>query len=333
MHPSINPVSDSGVFDLSVVIPVYNEEESLYELRDELFPVLQSLGKSYEIVFVDDGSTDRSAEILREFFEANTFVRVVTFVRNFGQQMSYTAGLRYTRGQSVILMDADLQSPACHIPDVLAKLNEGFDVVYGRREKLIGPLYRRLGTRLASFLIRRLTGLNIPDSASGFLGLSRRLVVNVNKYDERARYLNGLFAYLAYGRSASVPVTRRERKYGESKYNFFKLAAIVLTFIARFSNRPLHLALWASGLIGALAVIALVVAAALAGTGRLDSAAVAFVASLVLGGNGIVLAVLGIMGDYIGRIYGEVRQQPPFLIAEVLDREPMEPFARWSGNP
>jgi dolichol-phosphate mannosyltransferase len=287
----------------------------------ELHPVLEGLGETYEVVFVDDGSTDGSRAFLSDLHGQDHHVRVVRFVRNFGQQMANTAGLHFARGRAVVLMDADLQSPARYIPDLLAKLREGYDLVYGKRVKLTGPLYRRIGTRIANWLIVKMTGADMPDSSSGFLALDEGLVRNVNHYQERSRYLSGLFAWLSYGRSTWIPVERRPRKHGDSKYSFFSLAAIVLTFIARFSTRPLHLALWAGSAVITIAALLGLLWIVLFVTQGWAVSQTALLASVILFSNGLVLIALGVMGDYVGRIYGEVREQPAYLVAEVLEQD------------
>jgi len=306
--------------EVSIVIPVYNEEASLRPLRDELLPVLEGLGKTFEIVFVDDGSTDGSAAILREFFETDKRVRVIRFARNFGQQMANTAGLRFTHGRAVIIMDADLQTPAAHIPEFLEKLAQGYDIVYGVRPHTIGPLYRRVGSYLADRLIRRVTGFNIPDSVSGYVALDEQLVRKVNRYNDKSRYLSGLFAWLSYGRWAAIPISRRERSTGESKYTIWQLMRLVLNFITSFSTRPLHIASLAGlGTLGMAGLVGLgwLYRLATAGWAQAETVLLAFALFVV---GGVQLLAMGVLGEYIGRIYGEVRERPPYLIADVLDR-------------
>jgi glycosyltransferase involved in cell wall biosynthesis len=314
--------------DVSVLIPVYNEEKSLPELREELWPVLESLGQSFEVVFVDDGSTDQSPHILRRFAEEDPRVRVIRFARNFGQQMANTAGLRHTRGRAVIIMDADLQTPARHIPELLAKLREGYDIVYGKRQAIRGPLYRRIGTRIANFLICKITGFEIPDSASGFLALDDRLVQRVNRYDDRSRYLSGLFAWLSYGRSAWVPVTRRERLHGKSHYKVLQLVRIVLNLITTWSSRPLQFVTWTGfGFAGVAALLFLRWLYGLFTAGWTAAEPVLFVTILVTLGCALLFG-MGILGEYVGRIYSEVRQHPPYVIADIIEAEPAVQEAR-----
>lgn len=307
--------------ELSVLIPVYNEEESLEELQRELFPVLEKLERSFEVVFVDDGSRDATPQILRDLFEADVRIRVIRFVRNFGQQMATTAGLRHCRGRAVIIMDADLQSPPHHIPELLAKLDEGYDIVYGVREESTGPLYRRMGTIVANYLIGKLTGVYYPDVASGFLALKDDLVRSVNRFNQKSRYLSTLFAWLSYGRSASVTVSRRPRKYGHSHYRFWELVRITVNLITNWSTRPLHFALWAGfGVAGFTGIIFLRWVYLLWSEGwRAGEMTLYTVAVLTVGA--VNLFALGIMSAYISRIYGEVRENPPYVIGDILERE------------
>lgn len=306
--------------EVSILIPVYNEEDNLDALETELFGVLDSLGETFEVIFVDDGSRDRSFEILQRIYRERPETRVLRFVRNFGQQAAYTAAMREARGRAVILMDADLQTPAKHIPEFLAKLREGYDIVYGSRDKNYAPLYRRIGSVFADKLVRRLTGFNIPDSVSGYLALDAALVRRVNHYNERTRYLSGLFAWLSYGRYAVITVSRRPRVAGESKYGFLSLVRIVLNFITVFSTRPLHFATLAGTVIMALALGIGVASVSFFARGAEIPAWSSALAAVLLFVASIQLWSIGILGEYIGRIMGEVRGRPVYLVGEVLDR-------------
>ena len=305
--------------DLSVVIPVYNEEANLDPLRQDLIPVLEGLGCSFEVVLVDDGSRDRSPEILRGLADEDDRFRVVRFARNYGQQMANTAGLRHARGKTVVIMDADLQTPAENIPAFLEKLGEGYDIVYGVREQVSVPLYRKLGTRFANWLICRMTGFRIPDSASGFLALDRTLVENVNRYNERTRYLSGLFAWLSYGRYAAIPVTRRPRLHGESKYTFWGLARLVINFVTLFSAEPVLLAGLAGLAAWGLALLMIIPLVAAMYSGDARAAELTLDAIILMGVGGTELIFLGLVGAYIGRVYANVRQNPPYVIVDLYD--------------
>jgi glycosyltransferase involved in cell wall biosynthesis len=312
------PSKDYAV-SLSVVIPVYNEEDNLSLLRDEIMPILEGLDRSFEIVFVDDGSRDKSGAILKTFAEDDARVRVVRFARNYGQQMANTAGLRHSRGRNVIIMDADMQTPADNIPAFLDKIKEGFDIVYGVREKVRVPLYRRLGTRMANFLICRLTGFQIPDSASGFLALDRELVEHVNRYNERSRYLSGLFAWLAYGRYAAIDVTRRPRMHGESKYNLVGLAQLVINFITVFSAGPVLIAGVAGSVLLAVAGLVSLLCLQAVLMNDMATAETTLCAAVLLAVGATELIFMGLLGTYVGRIYANARQNPSYVITDMYE--------------
>ena len=306
---------------VSIVIPVFNEEGNLEALWEELLPILEGLGESFEVVFVDDGSTDGSAAILRDLHERDERVRVIRFARNFGQQMAVTAGFHHARGEAIVLMDADLQTPPQHIPEFVEKLQAGCDVVYGKRERRVGRWYRRMGTVLANRFICSVTGFNIPDSASGFLGLNGCFVRQINRYNDRSRYLSGLFAWLSYGRYGVVPVERRERLHGESKYTIYQLVRLVITIATNFSTRPLTLPGWMAAVSGAAAVAVGTRGIALGAAGEWGLAATPLSAAWLMAMGTVCLAGAAVTGTYIGRIYSEARERPPYVVWETIGIE------------
>lgn len=314
---------------ISIVIPVFNEQDNLEALWEELLPILEALDEPFEVVFVDDGSSDGSAAILRDLHERDGRVRVIRLARNFGQQMAVTAGFHHARGDAIVLMDADLQTPPQHIPEFVAKLRAGYDVVYGKRKRRVGRWYRRMGTVLANRFICSVTGFNIPDSASGFLGLNGRFVRQINRYNDRSRYLSGLFAWLSYGRYAVVPVERRERLHGESKYTFYQLVRLVITIATNFSNRPLALTGWMAAASGIAALAVGTRGVVLCATGQWGLAATPLSAAWLMGMGTVYLAGVAITGIYIGRIYSEVRERPPFVLWETIGVE----ADNWNAHP
>jgi len=305
---------------VSVVIPVYNEEESLKPLLQELLPVLEGLGESFEVVFVDDGSRDRSLEILREMVDRDARIRVVRLAGNFGQQWANTAGMRYARGQAVIMMDADLQQPPQYIPVLLAKLREGHELVFGRRVTTTGPLYRRIGSRFAGAMIRRFTGLTINDTSSNYLAIHGDLVARVNMYNDHTRHLASIIAQLSFGRCAEVNVEKRDRQYGTSKYTLPVLIRTTLNLIYSLSLAPLNIAHYIGVVAVMIALALLIWAAALTIASGLAAAQFAWLAGAITFLGGVQLITLGVFGEYLGRVYIEVRQRPPFIVEEVWER-------------
>jgi glycosyltransferase involved in cell wall biosynthesis len=307
--------------DTSVVISAFNEEENLEELYGELTRVMEGLGVTYEVLFVDDGSTDRTRDLLRKFYESDGHVRVVRFGRNYGQQAANAAGLRLARGKVIIIIDADLQTPPSEIPKLREKLLEGHDIVYGVRRHPPTSLYRRLGTIGVNWLIRRVIRLDLPDGATSFLAIDRKLVDEVNQFTEKTRYLSGYLAWLSYGRYASVPVERRARKHGKSKYTFRRLVDLAVTLVAHYSTAPLAIASYLGLLLilgGAVVLVFGLISRGFASPGNVGSFVVPVIGAVVLFA-GVQLGCVGILGEYIGRVYNEVRARPGYVIRETLD--------------
>ncbi len=312
---------------LTIIVPVYNEAGNLERLYERLKETLLQYHQSYEVLFIEDGSRDGSFEILKGLFEREEAVRVVRFIRNFGQQMALAAGFQYARGDVIVLLDADLQVAPEEIPRLVDKLKEGYDIVYGIRTGRVGSLVRRVGSWLMSHLLYRVTGIDVPDSASGFIAMDRRLVQTINLYNERSKYFSGLFAWLSYGRWASVPVSHAERLTGQSKYNVTQLVALTLNFITNFTVIPLRFAFYIGWLLfflsgGALAWLGLATAL----SRPWGNGATWLVLLVVILFAGVQLISVGILGEYLGRVYREVQGRPHFVVGEVLSRdEPIEP--------
>lgn len=302
---------------ISVLVCAFNEEGNVELAHRRLTDTLAAYGKPYEIVFVEDGSTDRTFEILKGIHDKDPAVHVVRFARNFGQQMAVAAGLKYARGDVVVLIDADLQNAPEEIPLLVDTLAQGYDIVYGVRRERRDPLWRRMGSWGVSYLLYRLTGIRIPDSASSFIAIDRRLVDHINLYQDKTKYFSGLFAWLSYGRCGAVPVSHAPRHAGQSKYTLAKLVRTALNFMCSFTELPLHLAFYAGWLIVGMAGLA---ALGLAVTTSWRP--LAWMAVLVSFFGGVQLVSVGILGQYLGRVYREVREQPAFVVSEILDRRP-----------
>lgn len=307
---------------ISVLIPVFNEEPNLEELYKRLKQALDRYGKSYELLFIDDGSTDNSYEVLRGLHSSDSKVRAIKFARNFGQQMAIAAGLKYSRGDVVVLIDADLQTMPEEIPKLVDKLLEGYDIVYGIRQRRKDPLLRRIGSWCMSHLLYRITNIEIPDSASGFLALNRTFVDSINLFNEKSKYFSGLFAWLSYGRWGSVPVTHAPRRAGVSKYSIPKLIGLTLNFVCNFTTLPLRFAFYTGGVLAMIggAAFAVILALRLLGIlGRLP--AVETLGALIILCTGLQIFFIGIVGEYLGRVYVEVKERPPYVVKEVLDAQ------------
>ena len=305
-------------FRLSVAIPLFNEESVLFELHSRLSGVLDELGGGeHEIVFVDDGSTDATREILAGLVVADPRVKAVLLSRNFGHQAALSAAMDHVNGDAVVLMDGDLQDTPETIPRFIEQFLQGFDVVYAIRKKRKESLFLRTCYATAYWVIRKLSKLNLPEGTGDFALLSRRVVDQMKKLPERHRYLRGLRYWVGYAQTG-IEVERDARHSGESKYNFSGLCRLAFDGIFSFSVKPLRAA---TG-IGALAVV-----------GSLTFAAYAIFSHLFLSASpqgftalitvmtlltGIQLLFLGIIGEYVGRVYEQVKFRPMYVVDEVL---------------
>lgn len=304
---------------ISIVAPVYNEEAVLPELHRRVAGVMDELGEPWELVLVNDGSRDRSAAVIAELHQQDPRVKGVSFSRNFGFQIAVTAGLDFADGDAVILTDADLQDPPEVYPQMLAKWREGFDVVYGIRSSREGETKFKLVTAKVFYrLIRRITKIDIPLDTGDFRLMDRRVVTAIRNMPERNRFLRGMVPWVGF-RQTGVPYERASRFAGESKFSSVKqMLPFALDAITSFSYLPLQLATYLgffmAGLAG-LAIVAVVLLRLFGPSAPLLGQATTLVAVLFLGG--VQLICLGIIGEYLGRIYDEVKGRPLYLIDQL----------------
>jgi len=302
---------------LSVVVPVFNEIEVLDAFYGRVSAVLTSLPDiGHEILFVDDGSSDGSSQRLLALVEADPAVKVIRFSRNFGHQIAITAGIDHATGDAVVVIDADLQDPPELIRDFVEKWEEGYDVVYGVRADRHGETRAKLATaNLFYRLLRRFTQVEIPVDVGDFRLMSARATDQFRQLREKDRFVRGLVSWLGF-KQIGVPYSRDARQAGETKYPYRKMVKFAMDGITSFSNVPLKLASWLGYLASAFAFVYLVfvfVQKALGGT--VQGWATIMVAMLFLGG--VQLICLGIMGEYIGRIFNEIKPRPMYVVEEV----------------
>lgn len=302
----------------SVVVPVYNEAEVLSAFHERCTSAMGAIGEEYEIVYVDDGSTDASWERLTGLSDADPHVRLVRLSRNFGHQVAISAGVEYAEGDTVTTIDADLQDP----PEVIGQLVEawrrGADVVYAVRGERKGETWSKRVSASAFYrIINGLSDVHLPPEVGDFRLLSRRAVEALVSMPEQHRYVRGLVAWIGY-ETAEVRYTRDPRAAGETKYPLSRMIRLATDGILAFSLRPLRLATWMGIGVSALAFVAAVyfVIARIAGEGALVQGWTSLVV-IVLVLAGIQLLTVGALGEYVGRIYTEVRQRPLYLVRDV----------------
>ncbi len=310
---------------LSVVAPVFDEHSTVDEFHARVSAALAS--HSFELVLVDDGSTDGTATALARIAAADARVRVVTLTRNFGHQAALTAGLDHARGNPVVMLDSDLQDPPELIPEMLERWRTGSDIVYAVRRRRAGE--RRFKLATAKFFYRvfdRLASIDLPPDSGDFRLLDRRPLDALLALRERARFLRGMTAWVGYHQT-SVEYDRHPRHDGETKYTLRRMVALSFDAISSFSHVPLQLATWLGFAISAFAFacVPLIVALRVAGS-YLPGFGTVTVAILLLGG--IQLIALGIIGEYLGRIYDEVKGRPLYLVREPRAGAPADPAPR-----
>jgi dolichol-phosphate mannosyltransferase len=303
----------AGGPEISVVVPVYNSSPTVPELCRRLRESLRGMGVSYELVLVDDGSADGSYEALRREAEADPDTHVVKMLRNFGQHPAITAGLVHARGNWVVLIDDDLQTPPEEIAKLYAKAKEGFDVVCGARQQRDDRLGRRLASRTAGWLMRGLFSDRTEDTITSFRILSRRVVNTYLRLPETHTYVAALVSWLGYPQT-SVPVRHEASKLGRSRYSYVRLVRLWLNIAFGFSDRPLKLASWAGVVLSLLACVlgVRVLVQFFFTETPVPGYASLFVSQMFF--FGVTLLFLGILGEYVARVYREVKGRPYYVI-------------------
>lgn len=303
----------------SVVVPVFNEAESLPAFIARTNAVMKKLGDTWELIIVDDGSKDHTADIVQQHAAKDKHIRPLLFARNFGHQIAVTAGMDYARGQAVILIDADLQDPPEMIPELVANWRDGFEVVYAvRRQRKGESIFKRFTAAAFYRLINRVTEIDIPLDTGDFRLMDRRVVDVLNSMREHHRFLRGMSAWVGF-RQVGVPYDRAPRFAGETHYTIRRMLNLALTAVTGFSFFPLQLATYVGFISAGIAVVAIpvVIALRLLGNQAFFGQATTLLAVLFFGGAQLIS--LGILGDYIGRVYDEARGRPLYILRQNPD--------------
>jgi len=309
-------MSGPNAVTLSVVVPAFNEKEVLPEFHRRTSAVLESLGVAWEIVYVNDGSSDRTLDVIKGFGDSR--VSVIDLSRNFGKEIAMTAGLDHAKGDAVVVIDADLQDPPELIPELVAKWREGFDVVYARRTARDGETWVKKATaKLFYRAIQSLSRVRIPEDTGDFRLLSRRAVEALGRLREQHRFMKGLFAWIGFPQVA-VYYRRDPRFAGETKWNYWRLWNFALEGITSFSIAPLKMATY-MGLgvaCGAFIYAAIIVYKTLVYGDPVQGYPSLMVVMLFLGG--VQLICLGMLGEYLGRMFNETKGRPLYLVNQYL---------------
>ena len=307
---------------ISIVIPVFNEIDVIDACYERLTAALRSLaGYDYELVFVDDGSRDRSYERLVAIHEQDPHLKIVKFSRNFGHQIAVTAGVDEAVGDAIVIIDADLQDPPEVIPEMVKKWEQGYDVVYGVRQRRAGESRIKLLTAAAFYrLLRSFTNIEIPVDVGDFRLISARAAAQLRKLREKDRFVRGLVSWIGF-QQTGIPYERDSRLAGETKYPYRKMFKFAIDGITSFSNLPLKVASWLGYMASFLAFVYLASVFVQRAMGyTVEGWATIMVAMLFLGG--VQLICLGIIGEYIGRIFNETKSRPMYVIESVHQSAP-----------
>jgi glycosyltransferase involved in cell wall biosynthesis len=310
---------------LSLVLPVFNEEAVIPELERRLasfFAGLTSIGEAWEVIFVDDGSKDRSLDLLRGLAARDARYKILALSRNFGHQLAITAGIDRAEGDAVVVMDADLQDPPEIVASMLARYRDGYDVVYAVREKREGETIFKRATAAAFYrILNGMLGVTIPVDAGDFRLMSRAVVLTLRALREQHRFVRGMVAWLGF-RQIAVTYSRPARFAGETKYPLRKMIRFAVDGITSFSTVPLRIATWLGVGAGALAIVVALwsVYVKLYVRGVVPGWTTLMI--MVAFGTSAQLLMTGILGEYIGRVYEEVKRRPLYIVAQTINLAP-----------
>jgi glycosyltransferase involved in cell wall biosynthesis len=302
---------------LSVIIPCYNEQAVIETTHGELMHSLAGKDFSLQLIYVDDGSSDETSDLLRKIVANCPAARLISLSRNFGHQIAVSAGLDHATGDVVAIIDADLQDPPAVILEMLEKWLQGFDVAYGQRtDRPAESWFKLLTARWFYRLINRLSDTDIPLDTGDFRLLDRRVVEAIKAMPERDRFLRGMISWAGF-RQTAVPYARAARRAGESKYPFAKMLRFAVDGIISFSAQPLRLATWVGSLVSSFAILGIIYAIAM----RLFTdhwvSGWTFIVVTMLFLGGIQLLFLGVIGEYIARIYQQGKERPLYFVARL----------------
>ncbi|MEA2740708.1 MAG: polyisoprenyl-phosphate glycosyltransferase [Acetobacteraceae bacterium] len=309
----------------SVVAPAYNEAENLSEFHAQLSVVMDGLGEPWELVLINDGSRDATLRVMEDLRTVDPRIAIVNLSRNFGKEIATTAGLDHARGAAVILIDADLQDPPAVIPELVAAWREGYDNVYARRRQRQGETWLKQATAAAFYrVLRRATSVPVPADTGDFRLLSRRVVDALLELREQHRFMKGLFAWVGFP-SYAVLYDRHPRHAGSSAWNYWKLWNFALEGITSFTTAPLRVATYLGLFVGfaaAVFLVQLVIRTVLFGN---EVPGYPSLMAVVLFLGGAQLVTLGSVGEYLGRVFNEVKQRPLYFVERYLPSEPVAP--------
>lgn len=303
----------------SVVVPAYNEQEVLEETYRRLTEVMEQTNETYEIIFINDGSRDRTYEIAESLCKKDSRIKLINFSRNFGHQIAVTAGMEYSSGQAIVIIDADLQDPPHVILEMIKKWKDGYDVVYGQRLKREGETFFKKFTAKCFYrLLNKMTSMEIPVDTGDFRLIDRKVCDVMNQLQEKNRYVRGLVSWVGFKQTA-VEYKRESRFAGETKYPLKKMIKLATDAILSFSYKPLRLAGFVGGILSVCSFIYLIVVIIQKLFTETTQPGWASIFAIILFFNGVSLILHSITGEYVGRIYEETKNRPLYIVRETIN--------------
>jgi undecaprenyl-phosphate 4-deoxy-4-formamido-L-arabinose transferase len=316
---SKNQKSVESDIDVSIVIPVFNEEETLTLLSDRLLKTMDALGKKYEVIFVDDGSSDNTSRMLRDLFkERSDVVRVITFNGNYGQYVAILAGFEHVRGDTIVTLDADLQNPPEEIPKLLRKIDEGYDLVGGYRAQRHDSFFRTYASKVVNSIRAGATGIEMKDHGCMLRAYKKFIIDEVVKTRETSTFITALAQKFA-GNPIDIPVNHEERAAGGSKYNLYKLIRITFDLLTGFSLVPLQVFTIVGMVISMAGGVYFLIELFKKVIGHHHGYGLHFAFLFLL--LSVVILGVGLLGEYLGRAYFAVCEHPRFVIREILEKK------------
>lgn len=303
----------------SVVVPVFNEEQLILKTYLELTRVMNLTNEHYEIVFVNDGSSDKSSEILRDICKKDKHIKLINFSRNFGHQIAITAGMDHAKGDAIIVIDADLQDPPIVMLDMIKKWKDGYMVVYGKRKKRLGEsLFKKITAHMFYRFLDSQTEVDMPRDVGDFRLIDKAVLTELKKLPEHNRYIRGIISWLGF-KHTYVSFVRNARELGVTKYPLKKMLKLASDGIMSFSTKPLKLAtnIGTTSLVGSVIYILYLVYQKFFSKSYVLGYSFIIPTCIIL--NSIILICLGIIGEYIARIYDETRNRPLYIIQDIVN--------------
>lgn len=307
-----------GKIQYSIIVPLYNEEEVIGESYKRIKAVMEETKEDYEIIFINDGSRDQTEHLAKEICSKDPNIKLINFSRNFGHQPAITAGMRESSGEAIIIIDADLQDPPSVMLKMIEKWKEGYDVVYGKRIKRSGEtFFKKMTAKMYYRLLTRITDVKIPVDVGDFRLIDRSVCNALNDLPERNRYVRGLVSWVGY-KQTFVEFEREERFSGETKYPLSKMIKLAVDGITGFSNKPLKLASTLGYIVSCFGFIYLIIILIQKLFTDTTIQGWTSIIGLLLILNGVTLIMLGVLGEYVGRIYDEIKARPVYIIKEKI---------------